>query len=246
MILGLELWEIALLGATVFVAGTVRGFSGFGGALIYLPVAGQVLPPFAVLTTVILFDMIAPLPNLPRALRDGARGDIARLVAGLLLFLPLGLYVLTLVPPEAFRWAVSLLSLGLLVCLVGGFRYRGRLTPPLVFGTGGLSGFLCGAAGLPGPPAILLYMAAELPPKVIRGTLMVFLMCADLALLGMLWVFGRLEPDAVLVGLGLILPALLGNLFGARIFRPEAEKTYRVVAYAIIAASALSGLPLWD
>ena len=246
MTLGLETPDLLLLAAAVLVAGLVRGFSGFGAAMIYLPIAGQVLPPFAVLTTMILCDIVAPLPNVPRAIRDGEPRDVARLMAGLLPALPLGVLVLTLVPAEVFRWAVSLLALGLLACLLSGVRYRGRLTPPLVYGTGGISGFLCGSAGLPGPPAILLYMAADLPAKVIRGNLLVFLVCADIVMLGVIWAFGRLDPNAVLLGLALILPSLLGNLIGARIFRPEAEQTYRRVAYAIIAVSALSGLPVWD
>jgi hypothetical protein len=29
-------------------------------------------------------------------------------------------------------------------------------------------------------------------------------------------------------------------------FRPEAERIYRWVAYLIIAGSAISGLPVWD
>ena len=53
-------------------------------------------------------------------------------------------------------------------------------------------------------------------------------------------------PGVLLLGVLLILPYMAGNLIGARFFRPEQEGIYRRVAYLLIAASALSGLPLWD
>jgi len=54
-----------LLVAAAAVAGLVRGFSGFGTAMVYLPVAGQILSPFEALTTLLIMDLVGPLPNIP-------------------------------------------------------------------------------------------------------------------------------------------------------------------------------------
>lgn len=234
------------LAAAAFAAGLVRGFTGFGTALIYLPVAGQVLSPFGALTTLVLMDLVAPLPGVPRAIRDGAPADILRLAAGLVLFMPLGVYVLTLIPPEVFRWAVSALAVLLVLCLVAGVRYRGRLSPPLVFGTGGASGLLAGTTGLAGPPVILFYMASTLPAAAIRANTLLFLVIADVAMIAVLAGFGRLDGGAVAAGAALTVPCLLGNVAGGRLFDPARERTYRAAAYLVILGSALSGLPLWD
>ena len=228
------------------LAGVVRGFTGFGTAMVYLPFAGAVIGPFEALTTLIVKDLVGPLIHVPRALRDGTPPDILRLAAGALFAVPLGVWALTQVPPEAFRWAVSLIALTLLVLLVAGVRYRGPLTPPLVFGTGGLGGFLAGSVGLPGPPVIMLYMASTLPVAAVRANLMLYLILADVILLGVLWIGGLLVPAALLLGAVLILPYTFGNWVGARLFRPEAERLYRSAAYIIIAGSALMGLPLWE
>jgi len=237
--------QIVLLGCATFVAGLVRGVSGFGSALVYLPLAGQVLSPFQALTTLVIFDLLGPLPIVRRAIRDCEPSDLLRLIIGLVIALPLGLYTLTLVAPEVFRYTVSFVALFLLGCLILGFRYRGRLTTSLVFGTGALSGFLQGVAGLPGPPVILLYMASTLPTQVIRANMFLFLFTTDIVLLPALALFGRLDSSAIVLGILLILPNLAGSLVGARLFRPEYERMYRGVAYSIIAASALSGLPIW-
>jgi len=65
-----------LLGAVV-VAGVVRGFTGFGTALIYVPIASSVLSPMLVVVSLIIFDVLGAMPLTPRALRDGALREVA-------------------------------------------------------------------------------------------------------------------------------------------------------------------------
>lgn len=238
--------QTGFLAAAAFLAGLVRGFSGFGSALVYMPLAAQVLTPFQALTTLVIFDLIGPLPLVRRAMRQCEPSDLARLIAGLAVALPVGLFVLTLLSPDVFRYTISGLALVLLACLMSGFRYRGRLTPPLVYVTGGMSGFFLGVAGLPGPPVVLFYMASTRAVEVVRANTFLFLLMTDIILLPMLAIFGRLDPSAIALGLVLILPCLLGGLIGARLFRPELERIYRTIAYVIIAASAISGLPVWS
>jgi uncharacterized membrane protein YfcA len=246
MLAGLEITDAAILAGAAFLAALVRGFSGFGSGLIYLPLAGIVLSPFQALTTIVIFDLLGPLPLVRRALRQCEGRDLMRLVTGLILALPIGLYVLTLAPPETFRYAVSTVALVLLVFLISGLRYRGPLNPPLIFGTGACSGFLQGVSGLPGPPVILLYMASTRPAAIIRANTFLFLLITDVVLLPMLWLYDRLDPAALYWGALLIVPTLCGSLIGGWLFRPRYERIYRATAYTIIAASALAGLPLWS
>ncbi|WP_137702051.1 sulfite exporter TauE/SafE family protein [Marimonas lutisalis] len=228
--------------AAAFVAGIVRGFAGFGTAMIFLPVAAQVVEPVWSIIILLVMDVIGPLPIIPRAIREGHPKDLARLVAGMLVALPVGLAVLFWVDPSVFKLAVSLLSLVLLVLLVAGVRYHGPMRPPLIYATGGLGGFLGGAVGLPGPPVILLYMASPHPATVIRANNTTFLYFFDVAMLVVFAALGRLLGMPLVLGLMAALPYLAGNAVGWWIFRPGYERLYRWVAYAIIAASALSGL----
>lgn len=237
---------VRLLALAAFLAGIVRGFAGFGTAMVYLPVAGQFLSPFEALTTLIVKDLAGPLIHVPRALRDGQPADVLRLALGAVLAVPLGVWVLSLVPPETFRWGVSLIALVLLALLIGGIRYRGILTRPLVYGTGAIGGFLAGCVGLPGPPVIMLYMASALPISAVRANMTLYLILADLLMLAVLAWSGFLVPSAIALGVLLIVPYTAGNWTGALLFRPEAEVVYRRIAYAIIGGSAILGLPVWD
>jgi hypothetical protein len=229
--------------AAAFVAGTVRGFAGFGTAMIYLPVAGRFIDPVWAILTLAVMDMVGPLPNAPAAWRSGHPRDVLRLLAGTLVALPVGLMVLYAVDPAVFRYVVSGLTLVMLAALVLGLRYHGRVTPPMVYGIGGAAGFLGGVAGLPGPPVILFYMASPHGARVVRANTMIYLLGFDLLLLAVLAVQDRLTLMPVVLGCVLVVPNILGNLLGARIFDPARERLYRWVAYAIIATSALGGLP---
>lgn len=236
------------LGWIVFaalLAGLVRGFTGFGSGLVFLPVAARFLPPFGAILAMTLMDLFGPLPIVRRAWADVDGGDLGRLVLGCALCLPVGLWVLTLVPPDAFQWTVSLLALTMLLVLSLGLRYRGTVERRMVTGIGATAGLFGGVAGLPGPPVILFYMSRPLPVPMIRATILLFLLTYDLMLMGYMGAFGRLQGSFLLIGLALAVPNMIGNWIGSLLFDPAKERLYRGVAYGLIAVTALSGLPVW-
>jgi len=237
---------LAILVFAAALAGLVRGFSGFGSALIFLPIAAPFTGPFGALIALAVMDLLGPIPNLRRAWAVVDRGDLARLAIGCTLILPVGLWLLARVEPEVFRYTVSIVSLLLLAILILGLRYQGAVRRSLVFAIGGVAGFLGGIAGIPGPAVILFYMSRPLPVEVIRATILLFLFIFDFLILGYLAVLGEISKGASLLGLLLAIPNLAGNWLGGWMFRPEREQLYRLAAYLAIAASALSGLPLWD
>ena len=57
-----------VLGAVL--AGLVRGFSGFGTAMVFIPIAGQVLSPVATLIVLLVMELIGPLPNIPSRIAE--------------------------------------------------------------------------------------------------------------------------------------------------------------------------------
>ncbi|EEE37147.1 hypothetical protein RKLH11_983 [Rhodobacteraceae bacterium KLH11] len=236
------------LAVTVFaalIAGIVRGFSGFGSALVFLPVASPYLGPFGAIIALATMDIFGPLPNLRRAWVAVDKGDLGRLLLGCALIMPIGLWLLTQSEPELFRYLVSLLSLSMLAILILGLRYRGAVRRSMVTVIGGAAGLLGGVAGLPGPVVILFYMSRPLPVEIIRATILLFLFAFDFLILGYFGAMGRLSAASVGLGLALAIPNLLGNWLGGWMFRPDREKLYRASAYLVIAAAALSGLPLW-
>ncbi|MCU9838036.1 sulfite exporter TauE/SafE family protein [Ruegeria sp. WL0004] len=243
---GLPLSEMWILVGAAYLAGLVRGFAGFGTALIFLPFAGMVLSPVQAITVLVLMDIVGPLPMLPRAARHVDKGDLARLLGGAVVALPLGLYALFLLDSQDFRYLVSGASLIMLTGLVLGWRYAGALPPRAVAATGAASGFLGGVVGVPGPPVIFVYMASPKPATSIRANITFYLFGYDWMVLAMMGLAGRLDPGFLVTGLMLIVPNMLGTVSGAALFVPGYERAYRLAAYGLILGAALSGLPFWS
>lgn len=240
---GLSLEGIGWLVFGSVLAGLVRGFSGFGTAMVFLPFAGSVLPPVGALTAMVVMDLIGPTAMVPRTVKYANVGDLTRLAAGCLVGLPFGVAILLVLSADLFRYMVSFLTLFLLLLLVAGFRYSGELSSRMVYGTGGLGGFLAGVAGLPGPPVIMFYLASSLPAAAIRANLFIYLVLADALILAAFAIQGILESEHVVAGLVVAIPYLAALALGSLLFQPGKEKTYRTIAYCIIAASAIGGFP---
>ena len=229
----------------VFTAGLVRGFAGFGSAMIIMPVASSVLPPVEAVIFLICAELVGPLPNARAAWRDGTPREVGLLVGGAVLALPLGIWALTSMDPTVFGWVVSVCVFTLLALTVSGWRLKGALTQRLIVAAGAVGGFMTGYAGIPGPPVIMLYMASMLPAKVIRANFLLYLVGLDLILFPTLWALGLMSWPIAFLGMLVGVPNMVANMIGARLFDPSVERLFRNVAYLVIGASAIVGLPVW-
>ena len=243
----IEIFEInglLYVALAALTAGIVRGFSGFGTAMIFLPVAGKYFEPVTAIIILTIMDLCGPVLIVPRALRDAYKPDLLRLIGGMIITLPIALYFLLNMETELFRYIVSILALILVFVLATGWRFQRQLDSGALIGLGGIAGVCGGIAGVPGPPVILFYMASTQPIKVIRANNLLFLFGFDIFALLFLSIAGALNVSAVVLGLILAIPMGLGNVIGAALFNPEKEKFYRKIAFCIITMSALTGLPL--
>jgi uncharacterized protein len=53
-----------------FISGAARGFSGFGAAMIFMPLASSVAAPRLAATLLLIIDFVAAAPLLPGAWRQ--------------------------------------------------------------------------------------------------------------------------------------------------------------------------------
>ena len=156
------------------------------------------------------------------------------------------LWALSMLDPAVFGWAVSVVVLVLLILVMTGWRYAGRLSRPSTVGVGGVGGFLGGLVGVPGPPVIMLYMASALPIAAIRANFLLYLLGIDVLMIAVFVVTDLLDPLAVTVGLICVPVYMCANVVGAWLFDPSAERLFRSLAYIVIALSAIVGLPVWS
>jgi uncharacterized membrane protein YfcA len=110
------------------LAGLVRGFSGFGSALVYMPLISAVYGPTVAAPTLLLIDSICSLPIALHAMPQCNWREVAPVSVAGAVVLPLGATALVLVDPLSLRWFITALVLAALAALASGWRYHGRPT----------------------------------------------------------------------------------------------------------------------
>lgn len=234
---------IAIIG---FVSGLARGFSGFGSALIFMPLASSLAAPRLVAAVLLVIDFIAATPMIPGAWRQADRKAIAVMVLGAAVGVPLGTLMLTRLDPITTRWIIGVFVLALLMLLISGWRYRGKDNTALSVGIGGLSGFCSGLVQTPGPPVVAYWLGRPIAAAVARANIVLFFAATDLFAMTSYAVSGLINNDALKLCV-IIGPAFaVGIWIGAKLFGRASEALFRAACYAMIALSALIGLPLFD
>lgn len=231
--------------SVTFVAGIVYGFAGFGAALIFMPVATAFLAPTLAVGAFSVSALISLVTVVPKAVRHCNRIHVGQLVLAAVVMMPLGLYALATWEITLLRWLVLLVAAGTLTSLVFGWRRKAGTGWRARFGIGGASGLVGGATGLVGPIAVLFQLSSTDGPERGRANTIVFLTLTSLLTLPLMWGQGILTENALWLGVLLIPPYGLGSLVGQALFDPEKERLYRLVAYSVIAAAIVGGLPVW-
>ncbi|MBL9052653.1 MAG: sulfite exporter TauE/SafE family protein, partial [Tabrizicola sp.] len=127
-----DLWpSLALLLLITLAASLARGFSGFGAALIFVPLASALLGPRVAAPLLLVTDSLMSLPMIPRAVSQANRREAATMAAGAVIGVPAGTWLLATSDPQAIRWGIAVLAGSMLVLLASGWRYRGQPKPPL-------------------------------------------------------------------------------------------------------------------
>jgi uncharacterized membrane protein YfcA len=232
--------------AIAFVSGTARGFSGFGSALIFMPLASSFASPRLVAAPLLIIDFVAAAPLLPDAWKQADRKATAVMVAGALIGVPIGTYCLSRLDPVTTRWIISGFVLALLLLLLSGWRYRGKDFAALSVGIGGLSGFCSGLAQTGGPPIVGYWLGRPVASFIARANILLFFGASDFFSLVSYSLTGLITSDAILFSL-LVGPVYgIGVWCGASLFGRASEKLFRIICYALIAAAVMIGLPALD
>jgi len=196
-----------LLGAAVatIVAGLMRGYSGFGTAVILAPVYSLLWGPRAGVPVMLLMELVVSAQLVPGALRDADRRVVLPLGGAAAIATPFGAWILFAADGEALRRFIGgfVLVFGLL--LMSGWRYHGSRPLGLNVAVGTAAGLLKGSTGMSGPPVILYLLAGLEDAKRHRANLIMFF--AAIAVISVIPpLLGGLVDLAALVLLAVALP----------------------------------------
>ncbi len=228
--------------AVVALAGIVRGFSGFGAALVMVPGLTMVYGARSAVPLAMMIDWIAVLQMLSVAYRHAERTTVLPLGIAAVICLPFGSIILVSVDAESMKTAIAIVVLVFVGIMSLGWRYRGRPSKIAAACAGVVGGFLNGATGMGGPPAILFYLSGERDARVARASLAGVFAVTTTAGLITFAVLGLIDIALILKCVFLAPTFMAGVWLGSRFFGRAAEKVYRSVAMVILALIAVTAL----
>ncbi len=234
--------EFLILVAITFIAGVVRGFSGFALSAMVMATAVIILPPIALIPMLWWLEMSASLLMIKNGFKEADRPMTYALVLGNIIGWPIGLNLTMALPVDTSK----ALALGIIVVLAASQLAKVRLnflaTKPGLYGTGVVAGIVSGISHT-GAMVIAFYvLAADKSPNVMRASLVLFLFLGSLSSMIILLIFGVMDLSGASRGLVFALPTMLGVVAGQRLFTEKLAPYYRPVCLILLISLASIGL----
>lgn len=242
MMLGLSPNEILALAGIAFLAGIVRGFTGFGLSAFALSLAVLILPPVALIPVLWWPELLSGLATLRGGWREGDKRAALTLVIGSFVGMIIGLQFTTRVDPDLSAQVALIVLVTLSLLQLFRLRLPALDTQAGTVCAGLLAGVVTGLAGIGGMVIALFVLAQSAPAARMRGTLILFLLFGSISSFGTHLAYGTMTWEATLRGLAFSVPCLAGVALGAACFIPRWERYYRPVCLTLLTGLGIAAL----
>lgn len=234
--------ELAVAAAAAFVAGLSRGFSGFGAALVLMPVMAIIYGPVQSVVMLTLMEVPATAFLLPSFARRADWRAVMPLGLASIATIPLGAWILVALDAELLQQAIAVLVLVFAALLASGWRYRRPPTMPVLLGVGGAAGLIGGAANMSGPLVVVFLLAGGNAAFQVRAGIMAFFAFATFIRVGVYAAHDLYVAETVLLSAVLAMPYLIGIWTGSRLFRGVSERGFRMAVLILISVMGVVAL----
>jgi uncharacterized protein len=236
-----EYLDMSLLYAalSVFAAGLIRGFSGFGSALINAPVLSLIWGPTIGVPVAALIEVAPAIQLTPKAIKIANWKTVWAFGIPALILLPAGTFILVSVPADDMRRAIGAIVLVVALILWSGWRYRGPrgVMPSMCVGLVG--GSLAGATGVAGPPVILYLMSSDDSPAQTRANLIAYFTIILFGIVATFSLKGLVSLNTLWLAAAMLIPFIAGTAIGTRMFPLASERIFRNIALTTLTVSSL-------
>ena len=231
---------MVFIAANLIVLGAflLRSLSGFGGALISVPLLSIFYSVKFVVPVECLFEVVLSVILLPKVYHSVDRQELLRLLGGAILGSVLGSYFLVNFADQLLK-----MILGVVILVVALALFKGvsswRMPSWGGYLAGLVGGVLGGMFGTSGP-AYVAYLAIRLPePHKFRATL-IALFAIEYTWRLFVYIYQGLLPQEGFTFALQLMPALvIGTLVGHMLHAKFAEKSFHSLVAALLLVSGI-------
>jgi uncharacterized membrane protein YfcA len=234
--------QMVLCAGVVFIAGMVRGFSGFALSALIMASVALIIPPIELIPVCYILEAVASLIMFRGGVRDADMKVVWGLSIGLVIGFPMGLYATNVLPVEASKFVVLCIILTLAIAQLLRASPKGSTRTSGLYATGVIAGIVTGLAHVGGMVVALYVLARESPARTMRSSLVMFLFIGMFTELLYLLGFGVLNRLAITRGLMLTPVVAGGVLVGMFLFRPSLVGAYKKLCLGLLIFLSMVGL----
>ncbi len=231
-----------LVGVTVFAAGFMRGFIGFGAALVSVPIMSLVIGPQVAVAVVNLMGVPALMQLLPEAVRGSEHRFVGPMCLTAFFVTPIGTWLLVAADPAVMKIAISVLVLVMVGFLGAGWMPKKEVPRAGLMTAGVVSGLIQGIAGMGGPPVVGLALSRPGTPQQQRANVLALMSGVSLSSVLPMYFFGLFTQQALLLSLALFPLYSGATWLGSRHFHRGGAAYYRRAALTILACVGVGAL----
>ena len=224
-----------------FVAGVVRGYSGFGFAAIILAGTGLVANPILFVPVVVIVDLFLTLGQAPSIRGEVDWRRVRWLGLGSFVVLPFSVWVISNMGVDTARLVISVAILAATFALWTGVRIDRPLGRRSHLAAGLVSGTAQGAS-LGGLPVAVFFAAQNVEAAAFRATIIAFFFLIDLWALPWMFGAGMVTSGSVILAAYCLPFMALGVWYGTHRFRAASPEGFRRFALFLLGALALGGI----
>jgi uncharacterized membrane protein YfcA len=233
--------DLALIALVIAFASYVQAISGFGFALLAVPLMGLAID---IRLAVVVSTLSAVSTNAVHAWNDRevANKQVAkRIILSAFVGMPIGLAVLVWFSQEQLQLLVGITVLVVTLLLVRRVHVpTSRSFYDVIAGF--ISGVLATSVSTNGPPLVVVLQAKKMPADEFRATLNVVFAIVGIISLGMFALAGRITSDAAVATLW-AAPGLAAGLWGGRRIRGRiSESQFQKMVLVLLAATGLASV----
>ena len=240
--LDFNLSQFLIILFVVFIASIIRGFNGFGFSATCISGFSFILPAIEIVPIILILEVFISIFMIPYIWNKIDWNFVFKLLIGIGIGSPVGLYLLKYLSPEITHLYVCLIIIFFSLLLMKGYTNKNINNDQSKIFTGIISGALNGLTTLGGMPVALFLLVTSIQPAVIRGSLAALFFLTDVYAFILSFFGGIVDMITVYRTVPLIIILPIGAYLGNKFFIKSKEQLYRKVVFYFLIVISIFGI----
>jgi uncharacterized membrane protein YfcA len=231
--------NIVLLSLIIFTASVVRGFTGFGLALVAVPLIQFLMPVTDTAVFIAMINFTFSLLYYRRSKREVNNQPLGVMALWTGAGVAAGTLILKYINPAFIQLGWGIIIIFIVFALYRGVDFHIRSDKTALTLSGLLGGLLSGATGITGPPVAVILSSMKTPKEKFNAVISVFILFAVSYALVFYLITGLVRQDTLLLALCSV-PALIAGLYtGDRLVARISQNTFTNIVYVVLVIMGL-------